>query len=419
MADEITLSSISSLGVDLVKDRISAQSTLYHRHLKGVKQWSTPSKMKFFANEFENGTSVPLISDMTATSESEVRKGIREYNLVKLALNLTKWTPEEKPSLNLMELKLAPFTRVFSSKSPKYEKTGLNLLQMKYDDVSLEPESSLERDVFEEAIYLIAKNAFFNKSFNTRNHVENIPELVKLLNLDDSLQKSQEPSTENNDKNSSDEEEQTKNPDSSWNDDSKESSDVTGANNNAQDVPNSSSHSKDSGEDKSSPSKNDKPKSASFFQNLTWRNLNATDPSHTGIIQMASEIQRLSASWLYSKYPIATAMLLRSLFEQSLKYHTKEIKEWDNLLKFTGNPNGYDPMLGKIIQFYKLNGNYKKFFIERPMQSVFVNSITEDVMSLLDTNVHNTAYARATREELDRIAAKGLFQLIYGILNSK
>jgi len=416
VANETTKNSLAVFDVDLMPNRGATQSALYNRHLKGVKSWSPISKMKFFANEFESGLDISDISSMTATSEGAVRKGIREYKLVTNTLGLSNWTKSERGSLNLSALKLSPFLRVFSAKSKQYGETGATLLKMTYDETTLRPTSTLNKKTFDEAVYIIAKNAFFNSQFNTRNHVEDIPELVELLGLPTSSVSGSSTTSGGNPTPNSNEADAgtTSKPGNT------EVKRADRERDEASDATSRSSTPDNSGTERTQGSgAGPNPKPSAFFDTLTWHGLNTKKASDIGLMMLASEIQKLSTTKTYGKYPLATAMLLRALLEQSLKHHLKYLKEWENLLKHAGKQKGHDPMLAAIINFYRSKNNYVKFFVDRGVQSAFVGGTTDDVINLLDTNVHNTSYARATKEELDRIAAKGLFPLIQHILNLK
>jgi len=409
-ADKEIQDSIRHISVDLVPNREETKSTLYNRHLAGVKKWSPVSKQKFFANEFNNGRSIPYICEIAASSEGTVKKGIKEYNLTLLALSLDKWTKEQKSKLNLQNIKVSPYLRVFTSKSKIYDISGASLLQMSFNDNTLKPTSELEEKVFNHSIFLIAREAFFNNEFTTRNTIDDIPNLINFLKDNGVI------STQSED-----------NPDDTENTNDSNDTNSNGDNENSSDKGNGQTNYRDSGQygrnyndsDNNSKSK-DTSKSAKapfFFHALTWHGLNPSNQDDIGIINLADEIKRISETNVYGKYPIATAMLLRALLEQSLKYYTKKIGKWDELLLFSKKNPGFDPMLGNIIKFYNSNKNYQTFFQERTVQSSFSCSTDITTLNYLDTNIHNTHYVKATKIELENLAAKGLFPLINYILN--
>lgn len=413
-ANAETIKNLEALNIDVVKDRESAQSTLYHRHIKGVKRWSTISKQKFFASEFRSKKTIEEIAHNTSTTQSDVKKGIKEYNLIEYMMELDNWKSDEKERLNLQDLKLSPFLRVFSSKSKIYEQNASKLLRMEYDQKSLKPVSSLKKGVFDRAIYLIAKAAFFDNEFNTRNHIEDIQQLVEHLTKHRILDIEFEEQTNISDGINTGDIDYLKGNVANQNNEStsqhSELDDKKGpSEHNIFNSPNKP-HSNDNKIQKS-------PKTSLFFNSLTWNGLSPHNPDHVGIIHISDEIRRLSVNNMYGRYPIATAMLLRSLLEQSLKYYTKHIGEWNNLIIYSGKKPGFDPMLKDIIRFYKSKNNYLKFFKERTIQSAYNCATESSILDFLDTNVHNTQIIRATKTELDNIASKGLFPVINFILN--
>lgn len=437
--NEKTKENIEAIYVDLVPDRESTQSTLYKRHIKGIKDWSTISKYKFYANEFSHGMDIDEIASITSSTPGDVKKGIRLYNLIIKAISLDKWKEDEKP--NIYDLEVSRLTRVFDVKSKILDINGAKILKLNYDEKNLEPISELDKEVFEHSIYLIAKAAFFyKKDFNTRNTIDDVPGLFDYLKEKGVIALSNSENSESN--NNTDQDKSNNDTDTKPNNndaDQKESDNVTNANssdknsnsgpanntanatrNDAKDSSPSNASRKDNNDSNNNGGNNGKtqsPKAPLFFQALTWTSLNPTKPEHFGIISLASELQKLSVNNHYNNYPIATAMLLRALFEQTLKYYTKHINEWGKLMTHSRRRPGQDPMMGDLVSFYRSNDNFKRFFPDRTIQSAFTCATSQSMLDFFDTNIHNTHIIKATKLELESKAANGLFALIQHILN--
>lgn len=418
-----TKTSIEKIYVDIVSDRESTQSTLYKRHIDGIKDWPPISKLKFYANEFANGMSIERIAEITSSTTGNVKQGIRDYHFILKAVYLDGWKSDEKP--NIYEIKTSRLKRVLEVNSEKYNITGARLLKLNFDEKTLEPYSELENHVFEHALYLIAKAAFFyKKEFNTRSTIDDVPGLIEYLTVEGILPKQEETTykTEggsshsayngtSSEGNSSGKEGNSSNSGANTKSDAHGGSSASNSTNQGNNNGNSNKQSGNNGTSQT-------PKTPLFFHALTWNRLNASNHSHFGLILLADEIKRLSLNNHYGNYyPVSTAILLRSLFEQTLKYYTKLIGEWDNLILFAKKKPGYDPMLGKIIEFYKSNNNYLRFFSERTIQSAFSIATNQSMLDFFDTIVHNTHIVKPTKIELENKAANGLFSLIQYILN--
>lgn len=450
---------ISRISVDLVSSREAAQIVLARRHIAGPERWSPISKKKFFSSYFESGITVDDISTITGTKKVEVIKDIKDYFLILYAISLPIWTDEQKSKyFNLIKIKIDPFLRLFSAKSKQLKINATKLLKINYDDNTFTPKSELSKETFDKAIYLIAKAVFIDKVVDTRKSIEDVPGLLELLNnqensnreenkedirvadnksevnqnehinidekdngsIDNKIEdlehttqnndneiESLQHINRNNDKKMESIEHRTKN-----NDDETESSQYTTENSNEANKekgnlgkkidPNKSGNSKDS------------PKPVKFFANLTWATIDEKNPENTGLIACADEIQRLSQYGQYSRYPIATGLLLRSLIEHSLKYYARKNGFW---IKIKKNPNDRDPKLEAIIKYY--NNHLSTIFIRKDEQRLF-ESIFNNVglKPFLDLIVHQPHITRATKETLDSIANAGVFAFINLILNS-
>lgn len=186
------IDNISNIAVDVASSRESAQIVLARRHIEGPERWSPISKKKFFASYFQSGISVEDISILTGTKKSEITKDIKDYFMLLYAINLPIWTQEQKSTyLNLIKIKIDPFLRLFSAKSKQLKINANELLKISYDSNTLSFRSELNKETFDEAIYLIAKATFIDKVVDTRKSIEHVPGLIELVNSEQENKKEQ------------------------------------------------------------------------------------------------------------------------------------------------------------------------------------------------------------------------------------
>ncbi|MCM1234023.1 MAG: hypothetical protein NC489_28295 [Ruminococcus flavefaciens] len=178
--------SVSVVNADVMKNRLEAQSSLAAKHIDGIKRWSTISKHKFFALEFDAGKSIKEISMITGVSEAKIKTGLKEYRIIDYVLKLPFWTQEEREEyLNLQEIKTTRLTRLFSTQPSKTEGKRLReIIDLDYDD-NYFIKSSLAKDVFDKILHIAAQAAFipdYASDFNgTRSTYEDIPQLMQFL----------------------------------------------------------------------------------------------------------------------------------------------------------------------------------------------------------------------------------------------
>lgn len=413
--DEETKSNILLLNTDLVTSREEIQGVLYRRHINGVKDWAPISKLKFTAAEYDNGMTIEDISSLVADKPGKVKSDLRDYKLIMFALSLKEWDKYGIGRPDIQKIKFTYFTHALETRwDGESIETGFSLLQMRCDEnTKFEVLSTLPEDVFQHAIFLLAKAAFFDKSINTRSHIKDVADLVDyLIECNIIHNKLNEQKFDETDLSSSS--------------DNTLKTSTQGPNEQPQDIDapkpiNSSGQSSNTGWQATTP------KATAFFENLTWSSLNpAISEEHSGLCAMAKELRTISERNYYGNCPIATAMLLRSLLEQSIKYYIKKKNEWDNAIAYINNrnrtpkPAGYDPMLNELIGFLRSNNKYQSIFIDRTIQSAYTNATTPEMQDFLNTNIHNTHILRATKSDLERRAISGgLFSLINFILNDK
>lgn len=173
----------------------------------------------------------------------------------------------------------------------------------------------------------------------------------------------------------------------------------------------------DNGNDKDKEKVNDKPqfqqthisKTAEFMTNITC-NLESSQDTD-GIIRIVNELKELSTTGHYKRYPIGTAMLMRSLLEQCLIYYLKKRNKWENFIK--QNPYyGLQKIIDKYLKDTDIFGQDKELKIRF---NILLK--TPGIKDYLDMIVHNTHEVQANPQILDNIAGSGYLPLIQYIIN--
>lgn len=176
---------INKISVDIMPNRISAQSSLAAKHIEGIKRWSTISKYKFVSLEFDAGRSIEEISRVTGLTQTKIKSGLKEYRLIDYALRLSYWTEQEREKyLDLQEIKTSRFTRLFSAKTNDENKLKLReIIGLDYDE-KYQLLTDLDKESFDNIIFIVAQAAFnpeYCPKFNTRSTYEDIPQLMKFF----------------------------------------------------------------------------------------------------------------------------------------------------------------------------------------------------------------------------------------------
>lgn len=151
------------------------------------------------------------------------------------------------------------------------------------------------------------------------------------------------------------------------------------------------------------------PKVNIFFEGLET-SIPIDDSAAHGLLSIAREIREIN----YNRFPNAAAMLLRTLLEQSLKYHYLKMKN-----KPIKNKNNNDPLLGEILKIYNDQLNYliSDSTQRRNFNSLFPDPIGKTgLKTTLDLIIHHTNITQASPDLLKSIAKSGLYSFIEYIL---
>lgn len=141
-----------------------------------------------------------------------------------------------------------------------------------------------------------------------------------------------------------------------------------------------------------------------FLEDLAFAHLDCNKDS--GIVNLCCELVKLSksSSYNYVTYPIASAMLLRSLIEQAFKHFLTVNNQWNALIE----KKTKDPSLGQILTYCR--DHQKLLFPTSTILRLFNILFDKDstVKDFLDLNIHHPNIVRITSIELNTFSNKGI-----------
>jgi len=312
---------IINIKADMAPDRDAAEPTITKRHTEpGIAKWRTTAKMRRASKLLESGYDLAQIAEKLGARQSALRASIREYRLLRYILDLDHraWSSSELERLTDQTLQTNPYTRFFTLSGVK-DKLGLSFDE--HDHVT----TTLPTDEFDQYMHHIARCFFIpippaRKPWaNTRTTAD---EVFSIFTLKSELQPGGNGTSY------------------SGNNAAKTSSDnmVGGA---SSTLGTSGKKQGSTGEKGNGKGKSNSPQSAKasiFFEKLVC----AVDDDR--LIAITDEITRIQPSG----YPIASAMLLRALFESALTYQVKKSGKSKELNK---KNNGKDIGLQALISF--------------------------------------------------------------------
>ena len=385
--------SINQIKVDIAPARKDAEYILTKRHTEpGIRKWTPIAKMRRAARWYIQGKSINNIAKELYASVNNIKKSIRDYNLLQFILNIPSWSKEDLLILRNEKLSVSPFTRFFTLAQAKER------LKLDFDDDEC-LKSNLPKDKFEALMQCIAMLFLIpepgtNKPWaNTRTKVEDIfAKCNELLGYDTESSTQSDQSENSTDSNNNDTNEKLGAERTT-------TSCEQETNNRDDQGQNKENTQEKSKEEKHKENNNKKPQvKARFFENINCQ------VSDQRLIQLCLEIKLIS----YTRMPMAATMLLRALLESSLAYHLIRIKKWDELI----GPSGVEPGLQKIISFCIIKEkNVFKNKRARDILNVFNNGFKD----IFDIIVHSR-WADANPTTLEQ-AASMLRPLINYILN--
>ncbi|MBU3193450.1 hypothetical protein [Clostridium algidicarnis] len=425
-----TIKNIYKIPVDIVKDKNEALNSMGTKHISGVREWSSYSKMQFFALQFNNNNSTKDLSLLTSVPESKIIEYIKSFKLISYAKSLNIWSSTEINDLFDFHVdKATIFPRALNIKSNILDNSVSKILEIQYDEDTLLPSSKAPKELFNYCIYQLVKHSYDEKDkFNTRSKIDEITEVIEALkeykktgkvskeiqiiseNKEDAIINSSI-YKEKNTINSSPNNDVTDINEKDKKIVKKQPLDNIEGKNNAKIISNNKSDINKIKRPK--PQKYKRPISPKFFSTLTWSTVNAKDSENSGLIDLCNEIVNISKSNDYKKYPISATILARSLFEQTLVYHLKKINKYDKLL---GGNNGRVPPLDKIISYYKKN--LVNIFEDKDIQRTFlIIADSEGNKHYFDMVIHNPQLVKANPDNLDALAEFAFRGFIDSVLN--
>lgn len=409
----------TTVEVDIINDRDTALALMAKRHIEGVKQWKPLAKKQFFVANYANGTgrSVKNLSTVTGIRPSEIKDDIKEY---KFFIDTYAKYQAKHPDFDteIISLKIDPFWRIFKTKfdAPGDTKASpKEFLQLSIDD-NFVTGSALPNDLFEEIILLVFEQAIVAERITTRHTLSDVPGICPLLQAVAVF-------------NSQSATDSTPLPTPI-----ESSSPAIAPPTNLPFFTNPiQSSSPASSEEPDVPSQVARstplaggpapggPAPRSFFETISWHDkLDPAEPAHSGLLCSIHELFELSTRNIgkqkaYQVFPVATGMVLRTVYEQALILRLKQANLWRDYMKGR-NADSY-PTANSIERFIEKNGNSSTMFPDRTTKDAFSQVVSNKDRQFLNGNVHSPGTIAATPGALDALASRGMFTLIQDIIN--
>lgn len=408
--------SCQSIEVDVLTSRNAALELMSKRHIEGVKGWKPIAKKQFFAANYEVGQSIQNLSKITSIKESDIKADIQDYKFFLYAFNKYQQSHKDFNS-DIINLKIDPFLRIFKAKIcfPAGDKVRpVDILQI-YHDENYNTLSRLDTDLFNQIVQLIFTETTITEHINTRNVMTDVNGIMPLLEqsinsqqLDANQEAEQEADTNQN------------NHPLRKNDGSTESHGENGPSNNEQSENNDHNNEQSGGPVPGGPVPGG-PSPRVFFETISWEG--KLDPSklpHQGFMIALNELYHLSKfncnrQKAYQVFPIATGMILRSVYEQALTLRLKQVNLWGQYMQSLSSTAF--PTLSSIENFIKQGVNKNIVLPNREMVDAFDRIITATHRDFLNANIHNPGNIHVTSDSLEGISSGGMFFLIQSIIN--
>lgn len=408
------IESCSTIEVDILPDRDSALELMTKRHIEGVKQWKPLAKKQFFAANFGDGhgQSVRTLSRTTGIPESTIKEDIRDY---KFFLSVYERYSATHPDFNreIVVLKTDPFWRIFKAKFEYPTGTKVSpkdFLGLSFDD-AFNTTSSLPHHLFEQITQLVFEKAIVEETITTRNVLTDVAGMRPLLQAvtdavatEDSIDDNQ-PMHESGVQSPQDNEDTeyppfTPSPPTNHDNDG-------GARN-------TSNHA-------SGGPLPGGPSPRSFFETISWHEkLDPVNQQHQGLLYAINELYGLSNAncgrhKAYESFPIATGMILRTVYEQALRLRLMQVNLWGAYCQTLRT--GSFPTLKSMEDFINLGANKTTVFPDQGMVLTYDRVIAATHRDFLNANIHYPGNINVTAASLEAIAAGGMYALIQGIID--
>lgn len=416
------LENCGSIEVDVLPDRNAALELMSKRHIEGVKQWKPLAKKQFFAANYKNGhgQSVYDLSRITGIREGEIKEDIRDY---KFFFYVYEKYCERHPDFNkeIIVLKTDPFWRIFKAKFeyPVGEKISpKDFFDITYDD-TLNTICGVDRDLFEQVALLVFEKAIVQETITTRNVLTDIEEIHPLLQTIIEKKTATSPvSVENTTADGS--ETQLPPADDSGSHPPQSGNDGSTLPKSGTPDPGTSRNNTGDNRDTSGGPRPGGPPPRTFFEALSWHGkLDPANRDHRGLLCAVNELYGLSNTncgrqKAYKSFPVATGMVLRTVYEQALRLRLMQVGLWGT---YCQTLSGKFPMLKSMEDFINLGANKTIVFPEQEMVIIYDRVIAATHRDFLNANIHYPGNINVTADSLESIAAGGMFALIQGIID--
>lgn len=424
------LTNCNTIEIDVLPDRDSALELMTKRHIEGVKQWKPLAKKQFFAANYKDGQgqSVRDLSRITGVRESDIKEDIKDY---KFFYSVYEKYSATHPDFNkeIVVLKTDPFWRIFKAKfefpagakvSPK------DFLGLSYDD-TFNTTSSLPSDLFEQIAQLVFEKAIVEETVTTRNVLTDVDGIIPLLQAVVDFEKH----TPEDDTDVPPPQDENDTRESPFNEgDEHPHGDPPVPTNEGEghphgDVPPPTDHGNTNpvGDNTGNATGGPRPGGPSprtFFETISWYGkLDPANQQHQGLLYAINELYGLSNTncgrhKAYELFPIASGMVLRTVYEQALRLRLMQVNLWG---AYCQTRNGALPTLKTMEDFINVGTNKATVFPEQSMILIYDRVIAATHRDFLNANIHYPGNINVTPASLEAIAAGGMFALIQGIIN--
>lgn len=416
------LENCGSIEVDVLPHRNAALELMSKRHIEGVKQWKPLAKKQFFAANYKNGhgQSVYDLSRITGIREGEIKEDIRDY---KFFFYVYEKYCERHPDFNkeIIVLKTDPFWRIFKAKFeyPEGEKVSpKDFFDITYDD-TLNTICGVDRDLFEQVALLVFEKAIVQETITTRNILTDVEEVCPLLQAIIEKKAETTPISGEESAGGSGIQAQPVEDDSGGQPPQSENS---GSASPQGGTPNPGTSRNNTGDnrDTSGGPRPGGPPPRTFFEALSWHGkLDPANRDHRGLLCAVNELYGLSNTncgrqKAYKSFPVATGMVLRTVYEQALRLRLMQVGLWGT---YCQTLSGKFPMLKSMEDFINLGANKTIVFPEQEMVIIYDRVIAATHRDFLNANIHYPGNINVTADSLESIAAGGMFALIQGIID--
>jgi len=352
LASAETKAAIRAVLADVTPSRAVAEPILTKRHTEqGAKPWSPVAKMRRAVRLLDTH-SVEEVAQLLGTSMGQVRKLIRPYRLLKLALGLTVWTPDERRGLEDEKLKTNPYTRLFTLAATK------DALRAHFDD-DQNIVSGLDSAKFQGELERIARDFLIPDPANggkpKRDTRTDATEYFAELLAENKAQ--------------------------GWTSNGIQGGTTGGSPITKPPIASATASkpaAKPLGTVQGTATQPQTPKASIFFENLQCH------VQDDILIKLSVELKGVN----HIKMPVAASLLLRAMLECALVYRIRKAKKWGDLMakQKQGKQPGRDPGLGDLVAFASVHAN--GVFVEQNMCKTLASGTTKSAKNYLDAMTH-------------------------------